>query len=131
MPVIMEVSKPLDGNRVEVHANYNGISQKNFSVEKDKADEFISSYKKTHTKLSLIDTAAMCISGGLGGIAGAFLGKNLNGWKKWGATALGGLAAWTVTAIALSKPLDNMLKNVEKKFGAEIIPSGEKKPTNA
>ena len=87
--------------------------------------------KKTHTKLSIIDTAAMCISGGLGGIGGAFLGKKLNGWKKWGATALGGLAAWTVTAIALSKPLDNMLKNVEKKFGAEIIPSGEKKPTNA
>ena len=40
MPVIMEVSKPLDGNRVEVHANYNGISQKNFSVEKDKAEKY-------------------------------------------------------------------------------------------
>lgn len=128
MPVIMEVGKPLDGNRVEVHANYNGISQKNFSVENDKADEFISSYKKTHTKLSIIDTAAMCISGGLGGIAGGFLAKNLNGWKKWGATALGGLAAWTITAIALSKPLDNMLKNVEKKFGAEIIKPQKKEP---
>lgn len=126
MPVRMQVGSPIDTNRIEVNANYNGAFTKNFSVDKEKADEFIASYKKTYNKISLIDTAAMCISGGLGGIAGGYLGKSLNGWRKWGAVALGGLVGWVATAITLAKPLKNMEKSVCEKFGVEIIPSTTK-----
>lgn len=121
MSVIMEVGKPLEGNRVEVNANYDGAYKKKFSVEKEKADTFVSSYKSTYNKISLIQMVAMCLSGGLGGIAGGHLAKNLSGWKKWGAIALGGLVGWTATALAITKPIQNMEKGVIDKFGAEVI----------
>ena len=128
MSVIMEVGKPLEGNRVEVNANYDGAYKKKFSVEKEKADTFVSSYKSTYNKISLIQMVAMCLSGGLSGIAGGHLAKNLSGWKKWGAIALGGLVGWTATALAITKPIQNMEKGVIDKFGAEVIKP--EKPTN-
>lgn len=122
MSVVMSIGQPLDGNRVEVNAKYNsGAYKKSFSIEKAKADEFMTNYKKTYNKISIIDTAAMCLAGGLGGIAGGYVGKNLNGWKKWGVVALGGLVGWIATAMALAKPLNQMEKNVCKDFGAEVI----------
>lgn len=48
--------------------------------------------------------------------------------KKWGAIALGGLAGWVATALALTKPLQNMEKGVIDKFGAQVIKP--QKPTN-
>lgn len=128
MSIIMEVGKPLEGNRVEVNANYDGAFKKKFSIEQEKADTFVSSYKSTYNKISLIQTIAMCLSGGLGGVAGGHLAKSLTGWKKWGAIALGGLAGWVATALALTKPLQNMEKGVIDKFGAQVIKP--QKPTN-
>lgn len=121
MAIQMKVGKPLEGNRVEVNATYDGAYKKNFSVEQENADTFVASYKSTYKKISLINTLGMCILGGLGGVAGGRLAKDVTGWKKWGAIALGGLAGWITTALTLTKPLNDMEKGVCKKFGAEVI----------
>ena len=57
MGVKMEVGKPIDNNRVEVNATYDGISRKKFSVPKEKADEFVSTYKKKYRNATILNTA--------------------------------------------------------------------------
>lgn len=122
MPVRMEVGAPLDNNRVEVKANYNGAFNKRFSVDKDKSDEFIKSYKKTYNKISIFDTISMCILGGLGGILGGRIGQNLQStWARWGLVGLGGIAGWILSAALMSKPLNQMEQNTCAQFGAEVI----------
>lgn len=122
MPVKMEVVNPLDNNRVEVKANFDGAYNKRFSVEKDKADEFIASYKKNYNKSSTINMIAMCGFGALGGILFGHFAQNLNGGlKRWGLTAAGGLLGWIIGSMALAKPLRQMEQNVCAKYEAETI----------
>ncbi|MCM1010194.1 MAG: hypothetical protein NC390_04890 [Fusobacterium sp.] len=122
MAVELEVGKPIDNNRVEVRATYNGASRRNFSVQQDKSDEFVSSYKKLYNKASIISTLGMCVLGGLGGVAGGQLAKNAsNSWVRWGAVIAGGLAGYISAIFASAKPIQNAEKNMLNKFGAEEI----------
>lgn len=122
MAVELEVGKPIDNNRVEVRATYNGANRRNFSVQQDKSDEFVSSYKKLYNKASIISTLGMCVLGGLGGVAGGQLAKNANNsWVRWGAVIAGGLTGYISAIFASAKPIQNAEKNMLDKFGAEEI----------
>lgn len=122
MSVKLEVGQPLGNNRVEVNATYNGYQTKKFSVPEDKNDEFVSSYKKLATKVSILSTLGMCITGGLGGIAGGQLAKNAsNNWVRWGAVIGGGLVGYISAMFATAPFITNMEKNVLNKFGAEEV----------
>ncbi len=122
MAIQLEVGKPIDNNRVEIHATYNGASRRNFSVQQDKSDEFVSSYKKLYNKASILSTLGMCVFGGLGGIAGGQLVKNTsNNWVRWGAVIGGGLVGYISSVFAFAKPIQNAEQNMLNKFGAEEI----------
>lgn len=121
MAVRMEIIQPIANNRVEVQAEYNGVYTKKFSVEKEKADEFVSSYKSFYNKASMLTTLGTCLMGGIGGVAAGFLTKNLSGWKSWAAIIGGGLIGYTAATIASAKPMADKEKAITEKFGAEVI----------
>ena len=122
MGVKMEVGKPIDNNRVEVNATYDGVSRRKFSVPKEKADEFVSTYKKKYRNATILNTLSMCLLGGTGGIIGGQLAKNASqNWVRWTAVIGGGLLGY-IASIALSaKPMINMDKNVQKQFDAQEL----------
>lgn len=132
MAVIMEVGQSLGNNRVEVKASYNGGAySKKFSVQDDKTDEFVSSYKKMYNKTSILSTLGMCLLGGLGGIAGGQLAKNAgNSWVRWAAVIGGGIAGYITSAFAFAKPIQNMEQDILNKFGANVIKPEQKSTTS-
>jgi len=122
MAVTLEIGKPLENNRVEVSATYNGTSRRKFSVEQNKADEFVSTYKKKYNTASILSTIGMCILGGTGGVIGGQLAKNAgSSWMRWTAVIAGGLVGYLASMIAFSKPIINMDKNIQKQFDAQEI----------
>lgn len=122
MGVKMEVGKPIDNNRVEVNATYDGISRRKFSVPKEKADEFVSTYKKKYRNATILNTVSMCLLGGLGGILGGQLAKNASqSWVRWTAVIGGGLLGYISSMILTAKPMINMDKNVQKQFEAQEL----------
>ncbi len=127
MAIIMQVGKPIDANRVEVNATYNNGVKQNFSVEKEKADTFAASYKESLKKSNLILNLTWLLSGGLGGILGGQLAKNITGWKKWGAIVVGAIATSTIVSSIVLKPLENKQQKILDSFGAKIIPPTDQK----
>ena len=120
MAVELEIGKPLENNRVEVRASYN-VGRRNFSVPEDKADEFVSTYRKKYNTASLISVACTGILGAAGGFLGDKLAKNATGWKQWAAVIAGGIAGYITATLLSIKPMTNLDKNIQAKFGAEEI----------
>lgn len=117
MGVKMEVGKPLDNNRVEVNATYDGISRRKFSVPQEKADEFVSTYKKKYRNATILNTISMCLLGGAGGVLGGQLAKNASqSWVRWASVIGCGLLGYMASMILTAKPMINMDKNVQKQF---------------
>ena len=122
MGVKLEVGKPLENNKVEVNATYDGTSRRKFSVPQEKADEFVSTYKKKYTQATILSTIGMCLAGGAGGIIGGQFVKNTSkSWVRWTSVIGCGLLGYITSMILTAKPLINMDKNIQKQFGAEEL----------
>ena len=122
MGVKMEVGKPLENNRIEVNATYDGISRRKFSVPQEKADEFVSTYKKKYRNATILNTISMCLLGGAGGVLGGQLAKNAGqNWVRWAAVIGGGLLGYISSMILTAKPMINMDKNIQKQFNVQEL----------
>lgn len=122
MGLTTEITGRLDNNCVQVNAVSNKTNIRSFRVPAQKADSFMSSYKKQNKNTTFLTNTAFGVSAFAGVLlTNVFTKKIKSPVLKYILNTLGGVALASTSVIASGKYIDNQQDNLLKKYGASEI----------